>query len=74
MDKIIVKVKGSRREAEEAMRARGVSAPVLLSEMSHWTSWAVPPGQRAAVVSWFREPAVCEDGVGFPAGTLLHHS
>jgi hypothetical protein len=70
-DKIRISVKGSVTDAQKALVARGVRG-LLVDGGKHGTFWDVPASHRAAVVSWFCEPAVCGDG-GFPAGTLLHH-
>jgi hypothetical protein len=81
MHQLKIRVKGDIAAAERAMASRGLrtSGPwraQLVGVTATATTWAVRPSRaaRAAIVSWFCEPAVCADGPGFPAGTLLHHS
>lgn len=75
MDKITFSVKGDRAQAEAAMAAHGVAAAAYAggSRDFNTTSWEAPPSQRPAIASWLREPA-CANKLGFPAGTLLHHT
>ncbi len=81
MDKIRIRVKGDMNAAIAAMSERGLHttgpwAAQLVGVSGSVTTWSVRPSRaaHAAVVSWFCEPAVCEEEVGFPPGTLLHHS
>ena len=71
-DAIRISVKGSADDAQRALEDRGVTG-VLVAEGRFGTFWDVPATAIAKVVAWHCEPAVCSEGTGFPAGTLLHH-
>lgn len=80
-DTLKIRIKGDLDAAESAMSAHGLHTAgpwraQLLGVSGFATTWSVRPSRAAhtAIVSWFCEPAVCADGIGFPAGTLLHHS
>lgn len=70
---IKVLVKGDAEQAQAALEARGLDGVPLGSRPFGSTLWAVPASSYPAVVAWMCEPAVCEQGSGFPPGTLLLH-
>lgn len=75
-DKIRISVKGDAEQGRKALEARGIPAEPAASggRFEDCRSyWDVPASSRGKVVSWFCEPATCDQSVGFPAGTLLYH-
>jgi len=67
-----ISVKGDGDETALAMARRGIAGR-LVETRGGRTYWDVPEGLRPVLVAWYCEPAVCSEGTGFPAGTLLHH-
>lgn len=70
-------IKGDEAEARAELMKRGI--PATFVDVSKKTGgqcqsfWDTSTDSIAAVQSWYCEPAVCAEGIGFPVGTLLFY-